>query len=169
MKITVGILICSDKGFRGEREDKSQDAIAESLGALDAEIVTHDIVPDEEEAIVNALIQMADETGVDLILTSGGTGLSPRDVTPEATRRVVARPVPGLSEAVRMETRKQTPLAILSRAEAGIRNRTLIVNLPGSPKAVRECMDVLLPVLPHAVETLRGEAVECARTGGPTE
>ena len=163
IQIKIGIVICSDRCARGEREDKSREAIEQSLLSLDVAVVDFRIVPDEEDVIAGALTEMVDGRGPDLIFTSGGTGLAPRDVTPEATLRVVDRAVPGFVEAMRIETRKKTPLAILSRAQAGIRNRTLIVNLPGSPKAVRECLEVLLPVLSHAVETLRGEAVECAR------
>lgn len=155
--ITVGILTASDKGSRGEREDKSHDVIVETLNNLDAEVVWYQIVPDEKEIIKEKLIELADEVKVDLALTTGGTGLSPRDVTPEATAEVIDKEVPGFAEAMRAESLKKTPAAMISRAIAGIRKRTLIINLPGSPKGARECLEVALPALPHAVEVIRGE------------
>ena len=158
---TLGILTVSDKGSRGEREDLSGKAIEELLAALDARPVKYEVVPDERVLISARLRAWADE-GIDLIVTTGGTGLSPRDITPEATLAVVERVVPGLAEAMRGESLKKTPMAMLSRAVCGIRGGSLIINLPGSPRAVRECLEVLLPVLPHAIETLRGEAQECA-------
>ena len=159
---TLGILTISDKGSRGEREDESGKAIKELFAALDARPVKYDIVPDEREVISERLRQWADEEGIDLIITTGGTGLSPRDVTPEATLAVVERMAPGFAEAIRAESLKKTPRAMLSRAVAGIRGRSLIINLPGSPRGVRECLEVILPALPHAIETLKGEAGECA-------
>jgi len=158
---TVGILTISDKGSRGERQDKSGEAIREILSKIDARIVNYDIVPDEKELIAQELISWADENNLDVILTTGGTGLTPRDVTPEATLIVVDRIVPGFAEAMRAESLKKTPMAMLSRAVVGTRGKCLIINLPGSPKAVRECLEVVLPALPHAVETLKGQAGEC--------
>jgi len=158
---TVGILTISDKGSRGERQDKSGEAIREILSSIDARIVNYDIVPDEKELIAQELISWADENNLDVILTTGGTGLTPRDVTPEATLAVVDRIVPGFTEAMRAESLKKTPMAMLSRAVVGARGKCLIINLPGSPKAVRECLEVVLPALPHAVETLKGQAGEC--------
>jgi len=158
---TVGILTISDKGSRGERQDKSGEAIREILSSIDARIVNYDIVPDEKELIAQELISWADENNLDVILTTGGTGLTPRDVTPEATLAVVDRIVPGFAEAMRTESLKKTPMAMLSRAVVGTRGKCLIINLPGSPKAVRECLEVVLPALPHAVETLKGQAGEC--------
>jgi len=158
---TVGILTISDKGSRGERQDKSGEAIREILSSIDARIVNYDIVPDEKELIAQELISWADENSLDVILTTGGTGLTPRDVTPEATIAVVDRIVPGFAEAMRAESLKKTPMAMLSRAVVGARGKCLIINLPGSPKAVRECLEVVLPALPHAVETLKGQAGEC--------
>jgi len=158
---TVGILTISDKGSRGERQDKSGEAIREILSSLDVSIINYDIVPDEKELIAQELISWADENNLDVILTTGGTGLTPRDVTPEATLAVVDRIVPGFAEAMRTESLKKTPMAMLSRAVVGARGKCLIINLPGSPKAVRECLQVILPVLPHAVETLKGQAGEC--------
>ena len=159
---TLGILTISDKGSRGEREDESGKAIREILAALDARLVKYDIVPDEQEVISGRLVEWADKEGIDLIITTGGTGLSPRDVTPEATLVVLDRMAPGFAEAMRAESLKKTPTAMLSRAVAGIRGGSLIINLPGSPRAVRECLEVILPALPHAIEVLRGEAGECA-------
>jgi molybdenum cofactor synthesis domain-containing protein len=158
----LGILTVSDKGSRGEREDKSGEVIRQILSALDAKIANYDIVPDEKEIIARKLIQWADDAKLDLIVTTGGTGLSPRDVTPEATLSVIDRIVPGFAEAMRAESLKKTPMAMLSRAVVGTRGKCLIINLPGSPRAVRECLEVILPVLPHALETLKGQATECA-------
>jgi molybdenum cofactor synthesis domain-containing protein len=158
---TAGILTISDKGSKGERQDKSGDAIRETLSGMDARIVNYDIVPDEKELIIEKLVKWADEDNLDVVITTGGTGLTPRDVTPEATLAVVDRIVPGFAEAMRAESLKKTPHAMLSRAVVGTRGKCLIINLPGSPRAVRECLQVILPALPHAVETLKGEAGEC--------
>ncbi|MGI8554315.1 MAG: MogA/MoaB family molybdenum cofactor biosynthesis protein [Dehalococcoidia bacterium] len=154
--IRLGILTLSDKGARGEREDRSGAAIRELLTPLGAAVAQYAILPDEREQIAAALRQWADSGELDLILTTGGTGLAPRDVTPEATRDVIERQAPGLEEAMRQEGLRHTPLAALSRAVAGVRGGTLIVNLPGSERAVRESLAALLPILPHAIETLRG-------------
>lgn len=161
---TLGILTVSDRGSRGEREDESGKAIRELLAALNARAVKYDIVPDERDVIAQRLRQWADEEGIDLIITTGGTGLSPRDVTPEATLDVVDRVALGFVEAMRAESLKKTPRAMLSRAVAGIRGRSLIINLPGSPRGVRECLAVILPALPHAIEVLKGEAGECGES-----
>jgi molybdopterin adenylyltransferase len=158
---TVGILTVSDKGARGERQDESGEVIREILPSMDARIVNYDIVPDEKELIVEKLVKWVDEDGLDVLITTGGTGLTPRDVTPEATLAVVDRIVPGFAEAMRAESLKKTPHAMLSRAIVGTRGKCLIVNLPGSPKAVRECLQVILPAIPHAMETLKGKAGEC--------
>ena len=156
--VDLGILTISDKGWRGQRQDISGQVIRESL--LDSRVVKYEIVPDEADVIADKLIDWADSGSVDVILTTGGTGLSARDVTPEATLSVVDKVVPGLAEAMRASTFKSTPFSILSRAVAGVRGRCLIVNLPGSPKAVRECLEVILPVIPHAVEIIKGEVTE---------
>ncbi len=158
----LGILTISDKGWRGQREDKSGKVIRDSLSLLDSRVIKYEVVPDEVAIIANKLTQWADEGEVDIILTTGGTGLGPRDVTPEATLSVVDRVVPGFAEVMRAETFQKTPFAILSRAVAGVRGKCLIINLPGSPKAVRECLEIVLPVIPHAVEILKGEVTEHA-------
>lgn len=158
----VGILTISDKGARGEREDKSGPAIRELMEAEGAEIIRTRVVPDEPEIIRAALIEWSDE-GIDLILTTGGTGFSPRDLTPEATKAVIERETPGISEAIRQAGMRKTPTAMLSRAVAGIRKSTLIINLPGSEKAVRESLEAVMDALPHGVEILRGTATECGK------
>ena len=158
----VGILTVSDKGARGEREDRSGPAIREMMEAAGGEIVRSKIVADEQDEIRAALIEWSDEE-LDLILTTGGTGFSPRDWTPEATKAVIDRETPGIPEAMRRTGMEKTPTAMLSRAAAGIRKSTLIVNLPGSEKAVRESLEAILPALPHGVEVLKGTASECAK------
>ncbi|MBI2917489.1 MAG: MogA/MoaB family molybdenum cofactor biosynthesis protein [Chloroflexi bacterium] len=156
---TAAILTISDKGASGQRVDRSGPAIQEVLLSLGGSITRSDIVPDEPAAIQDRLRRWADE-GLDLIITTGGTGVGPRDITPEATLAVVDRLVPGIAEAMRAEGLKVTPHAMLSRAVAGVRGRCLIINLPGSPKAVREGLAVVRPALQHAIELLRGEFTE---------
>lgn len=157
MAITVGILTISDRCWRGETEDKSGPLIGQLVSEhLSAEVKLTGCVPDERELIAHTLIAWCDEQGVDLILTTGGTGFAPRDVTPEAMRDVIEREAPGLAEAMRREGAKLTPHALLSRAVAGIRKSTLIVNLPGSAKAVQENLETILPALPHGIEILKG-------------
>ena len=152
----VGILTISDRSSRGERPDTSGPAIAEYLRSrLTWDAAATAVVPDELPAICETLIDWSDRLHLDVVLTTGGTGFSPRDVTPEATRAAVEREAPGIPEALRAASLRITPHAMLSRAAAGIRGRTLIVNLPGNPKAIRENLDVLLPVLPHAIELLQ--------------
>lgn len=160
---TVGIITASDKGSRGEREDRSGRVISEMLEAAGGTVAAYEVVPDDEGLIRERIILMADQRHLNLILTTGGTGLSPRDHTPEATLAAIDHEVPGIPEAIRHESLKKTPRAMLSRAVAGTRGRSLIINLPGSPRAVRECLEVVMPVLGHALELLRGEGGECAR------
>ena len=163
---TAGILTISDKGWIGERRDESGQIAQQYISRLNIQVAEYEIVPDEKEIISAKLRKWADEIGLDLIITSGGTGLSPRDVTPEATLAVVDKIIPGLTEAMRMETMKKSPTSILSRAVAGSRDKCLIINLPGSPNGVRECLEVILPVLPHAMETLAGKVFEGPPGGG---
>lgn len=150
----------SDRSWRGEREDESGKVACEYINQLGIKVARYAIVPDETDAISAILKEWADVEGIDLIVTSGGTGLAARDVTPEATSAVLDKMVPGLSEVMRMETARKKPEALLSRGVAGIRGKCLIINLPGSPAAVKECFEVILPVLPHAVEILRGKGHE---------
>lgn len=158
--IRAAVITISDKGYAGAREDVSGPLLAELTRAMGAEVVRQEIVPDETEDIAQLLTRLADDEHLDLVLTTGGTGVTPRDVTPEATRSVIEREMPGLAEALRFEGYRQTPLAVISRGIAGIRGRTLIVNLPGNPKAVREGMETLSRILPHAVQMIRGEQTE---------
>jgi molybdopterin adenylyltransferase len=156
----AGILVISDRGWSGERPDKSGEVAKELIGRLGVDVAKYEVVPDEAEVISTKLREWSDAVGLDLIVTSGGTGLSPRDVTPEATLAVIDKAIPGLTEAMRMATMKIKPEAILSRAVAGSRGKCLIVNLPGSPKAVKECLEVILPALPHALGILGGKISE---------
>ena len=160
---TLGILTASDKGSRGGRRDESGELIARLLLPLGANVVRREILPDDRDRIAAKLREWADSGEVDLIVTTGGTGLSPRDVTPEATLSVIDRLVPGLPEVMRAEGLKKTPMAMLSRAVSGLRGRCLIVNLPGSPKAVQEDLEAVAPALCHAIEIMKGEAGECAQ------
>jgi molybdopterin adenylyltransferase len=155
--IKVGILTVSDRSARGERADASGPALAQAVRErlAEAEVVVTGIVPDEQGEIAAWLVRAADDLALDCVLTTGGTGFAPRDVTPEATRSVIQRDAPGLAEAMRADSLRVTPHAMLSRAVAGIRGHTLIVNLPGSPKGAVENLATILPVLPHAVELLR--------------
>ncbi len=155
--LRVAILTLSDRSARGERRDASGPALEKLIQEQDWQVVKTGLLPDEGEAIRARLAEWADSGEIDLLLTTGGTGFSPRDATPEATLAIVERLAPGIAEAMRAASLRQTPHAMLSRAAAGIRARTLIVNLPGSPKAAVENLQVILPVLPHAVQLLRSE------------
>jgi molybdenum cofactor synthesis domain-containing protein len=156
MLFRAAILTISDKGSRGERVDTSGDAVSELLTSINAQIVRRDIVPDQRGEIAGKLRAWCDEGIVDIIVTTGGTGLAARDVTPEATLDIVERVVPGIAEAMRAEGLRHTPKAMLSRGAAGVRAHTLIINLPGSEKGVRESLGAILDVLQHAAELLRG-------------
>ncbi|MGB9812047.1 MAG: MogA/MoaB family molybdenum cofactor biosynthesis protein [Thermovenabulum sp.] len=160
--LRVGIITASDRGSKGEREDLSGKVIEEMIRKIGGIVEDYKILPDDLEVLKKELILMSDK-GLDIILTTGGTGLSPRDNTPEATLAVVEKLVPGIPEAMRMASLSKTPHAMLSRAVAGIRGKTLIINLPGSPKGVRENLSVILPAIPHAVEVLRGEVKDCGK------
>lgn len=163
----IAIVTVSDKISRGEREDKSAGVIRQIIEDMPdplGKVVSYSVIPDERGLISTEITKLSDELAVDLIFTTGGTGLGPRDVTPEATLDVIDRQVPGFAEAMRLESLKYTRKAILSRGVSGIRRKTLIINLPGSPKGVKENLQSILPALPHGIETLRGLASEC---GGP--
>jgi molybdopterin adenylyltransferase len=156
--VRVAVLTISDRSFRGEREDRGGPAVSEAVRRLlAADVVETKVVPDEKDDVEWNLKRLADTNAADVVLTTGGTGLAPRDVTPQATLAVIEYEAPGLAEAMRAATRAAVPTAILSRQIAGVRGRTLIVNLPGSPRGAVECLEVIAPVLPHAVATLRGE------------
>jgi molybdenum cofactor synthesis domain-containing protein len=157
---TAGIITVSDKGSRGEREDISGPVIREILSRAGNNIARYEIIPDEKEIIAETLADWADGGELDVVLTTGGTGLAVRDVTPEATQSVIDKSVPGFGEAMRMKSLEKTPMAMLSRASAGIRKKCLIINLPGSPKAVNECLDVIMPAIAHGVEIIKGEVTE---------
>ncbi len=157
--IKAAILTISDRCARGEREDESGPAIREFLPEIPATLSAYEIVPDDLELIKAKLRSWRDE--VDLIITTGGTGVSSRDVTPEATKAVIEKELPGFAEAMRAEGLKKTPHSIISRGVSGVSGRTLIVNLPGSPKAVRESLSVILPAIPHTIGLIRGEEMEC--------
>ena len=153
----AAVVTVSDRSFRGERPDVSGPVLKKLLEQASADVIEVVIVPDESAVIAQALVRLTDAQRCALIFTTGGTGLSPRDVTPEATRRVIDREVPGMAAAIHQESLKKTPFAMLSRGVVGVRGHTLIVNFPGSPKAVEECFAVVQPVLAHAVKLLRDE------------
>ena len=159
----AAIITASDSGYRGEREDLSGPAIKEILEREGYEVISMDILPDDQVMLAGKLQEIADSEKAELILTTGGTGFSERDVTPEATEEVIERKVPGIPEAIRTYSMTITKRAMLSRATAGIRGKTLIVNLPGSPKAVRESLEYIIDALAHGLEILSGEARDCAR------
>lgn len=165
-EFTIGVLTLSDKGSRGEREDTSGALVGEMVRSL-GQVARYQVIPDDVETIVLTLCRWADEVGLDLILTTGGTGLTPRDVTPQATARVLDYEIPGMAEAMRTASLQKTPHAMLSRALVGVRAHSLIVNLPGSPKAARENLEVLMPALPHALAKLKGDPSDCAISDEP--
>jgi len=155
------ILTVSDKGAAGQREDRSGDAVEELLSKSGFEVVERHIVPDEQESIRRILISWVDERNIPLIVTTGGTGLTPRDVTPQATLSVIDYEVPGMAEAMRAESLKKTPHAMISRAIAGVRKQSLIINVPGSPRAAVENLSAVIPALEHALSKLAGDPTEC--------
>jgi molybdenum cofactor synthesis domain-containing protein len=162
MAFTFAVITVSDKGYQGERADTSGDEIKKIMEGAGFAYADYLMVPDEVDAIQNALLACADTKKIDLILTSGGTGLSPRDVTPEATSGVLDKEIPGMAEAMRGESYRLTPHAMLSRSVAGIRGTSLIINLPGSPKSVRDNLMVVLPALKHAIAKIQGDPADCA-------
>lgn len=159
---TAGVITASDKGSKGEREDRSGAIIVDRLKELGYEVVRYVVLPDDEETLASEMKYMADELDVNLILTTGGTGFSPRDVTPEATRKVITKEAMGIAEAILHFSLKITPRAMLSRAVSGIRNKTLIVNMPGSPKAVTEAMEFIMSSVEHGLNILLQRESECA-------
>ena len=160
---TVAIVTSSDKGSKGEREDKSGAVIREIVEKSWFQVKIYVVLPDEKELLKEEFRYLADELGVNLVLSTGGTGFSPRDITPEATKEIVERETPGISEAIRMFSLNITKRAMLSRAASGIRKKTLIVNLPGSPKACKEALDFVLEDIKHGIDILNETAKECAR------
>jgi len=161
VKYQVGILTLSDKGSKGDREDKSGKILSDMVAEL-GHVSRYQVIADEQDRIAMVLKSWVDDLHLDLILTTGGTGLSPRDVTPQATAAILDYEIPGMAEAMRAASLQKTPRAMLSRALVGARQQSLIINLPGSPKAVKENFEVLLPVLPHALEKLQGDSADCA-------
>ena len=155
----LAILTVSTSGYHGQREDTSGQTIREILAPPDYDVTQYEVVPDDHDMIAGRLVQWAEDSDVDLVVITGGTGLGPHDITPEACLSVFDREVPGLAETMRAQTLQFTPMAMLSRSVAGIRGRTLIISLPGSPRGVRECLDVVTPVLGHALELLNRESV----------
>ncbi|WP_052465341.1 MogA/MoaB family molybdenum cofactor biosynthesis protein [Thermotoga profunda] len=160
--IRAAVITLSDKGFAGQREDQSGKKVIEILQNINAVVEHYEILPDEFETIRNKLIDLC-ERNFDLIITTGGTGVSPRDVTPDATLSVVEKRLYGIEMAMMNESLKYTPFGMLSRAVAGVKGRTLIINLPGSPKAVQENLNVILPAIPHAIEKIKGSTIDCAK------
>lgn len=160
---TVGIITSSDKGYAGEREDKSGEVVRELVEAAGFKVIKQVILPDEKDMLANEFRYMCDELKVNLVLSTGGTGFSKRDITPEATKEVIEREAPGICEAIRWYSLQITKRAMLSRAISGIRKDTLIVNLPGSPKACKEALDFALNDIKHGIDILLGTAKECAR------
>lgn len=160
MKYKVAIITISDRGAKGERDDRSGPSIKELIkDYYDVEKMV--VIPDEEDVISETIKKLTDEEGFDLVITTGGTGISPRDVTPEATKKVIEKELPGFSEIMRVESYKITPYGIISRGICGTRGGSLIINLPGSPKAATECLSFILPALPHTLSKLKGSEEEC--------
>ena len=161
-EIRAGVLTISDKGAKGLREDESGEIILQMLEEFGLRVVKREIIPDDRQQIVDTLIMWADKDGLALIITSGGTGLSPTDLTPQAMEQVIDYPVPGMAEAMRAASFKKTPHAMISRAMVGVRNSSLIINLPGSPRGAEENLSVVLPALDHGLSKLAGDTTDCA-------
>jgi molybdenum cofactor synthesis domain-containing protein len=164
MKYKAAIITVSDRGAKGEREDRSGPSIKSMIEDL-YEVEEMIIVPDEEEIISKTIERLVDENKIDLVITTGGTGVSPRDVTPEATKKVIEKEIPGFSEIMRIESYKLTPHGIISRGVCGIRGKSVIINLPGSPNAATQCLSYVLPALPHALSKVKGSTEECGTPG----
>ena len=162
-RFSFAVVTMSDKGARGEREDSSGRLLQDLLSAEGYALQGYIIVPDDQEIIIATLLDLIDTRKIDLIVTTGGTGVSPSDVTPEAMQGVIEKDIPGMAEAMRAASLQKTPHAVLSRARAGIRGKSLIINLPGSTKAARENIEVLLPALPHALDKIQGGMTDCGR------
>ena len=160
--ISAGVITISDRGARGERDDISGEVIKSLLSELPAEVKAYKIIPDEKSIIRDTLIEFTDVQKLDLVVTTGGTGVSPRDVTPDATMEVINKEIPGMAEAMRRESAKKTPHAMISRAIAGIRGESVIINLPGSPKGAQENLAVILPAIVHTIEKVKGDPSDCA-------
>ncbi|SDY85605.1 MogA/MoaB family molybdenum cofactor biosynthesis protein [Tindallia californiensis] len=161
---TVGIITASDKGSMGERKDESGPAIKNFINNMGGIVKQYHIVPDDKEALISEMIQMCDNEKLDLVLTTGGTGFSKRDITPEATLAIIQRHIPGFTELIRLKSFDKNPRAILSRAVSGIRKETIIINLPGSPRGALEALEIIQPALVHGIEILKGTAIECGNS-----
>ncbi len=156
MTISVAVITISDRSYRGERDDKSGKVLSEIAGEKLGEVIYNSIVPDELDMIKREILHCVDEMKVDIVITTGGTGISERDVTPDATGELIEKEMPGISEIIRMKGYENTPMSLLSRAKAGVRGRSIIVNLPGSPNAVKESLDYIIPALKHGIEIMKG-------------
>ena len=160
MTISVAVITISDRSYRGERDDKSGKLLSEIAGEKLGEVIYNSIVPDELDMIKREILHCVDEMKVDIVITTGGTGISERDVTPDATGELIEKEMPGISEIMRMKGYENTPMSLLSRAKAGVRGRSIIVNLPGSPNAVKESLDYIIPALKHGIEIMKGLSTE---------
>jgi len=160
--ITAGVITVSDKGSRGERDDISGKEIMKLIKDIPGVVIEYEIIPDETDIISHKLIELIDEKKIDLVITTGGTGVGPRDVTPDATLGIIEKEIPGMAEAMRRESSMKTPYGVISRAVVGIRKQSLIVNLPGSPKGAKENFSAILPALKHTIEKIKGDETDCA-------